>query len=452
MFLVDDILLAPFKGLMWVFEEIRDAADQDRGAEADAITLELQRLYTTLESGKITEAEFDLKEAELLDRLDQIQESGDLEDAENVFKKALTIPGYTEDSLAIFALQKIEKLKNDIEYGKAMDEGKKAISGEKWSEAEVAFKKALSLKGYESDLSALEGLKSAEKELELKKNRDAAKAAFEDASKKVITLLISIQNESKPTTERLNACDEALSLLDSTDKFCKIYLSSGDQSEISSLKSQIATLKSKLCPVLGNDWAIPDIGMEFVWIKALDCWVGKYEVTNGEYRKYKADHDSKDYFNGNRQPVVYVNYDNATEYAKWLTERERKAIPAGYIYRLPTEKEWTTFCQCGDNREYPWGNEWPPKYGNYGSMVGYYDDFFETCPVENSGKNDWGLYGVGGNVWECTIKSSSDLSFDAWRGASWCNDYPGDLRSAYHGVYSALDRGNVIGFRLVLSR
>jgi hypothetical protein len=83
MFLVDDILLAPFKGLMWVFEEIRDAADQERGAEADAITLELQRLYTTLESGKITEAEFDLKEAELLDRLDQIQESGDLEDVEN---------------------------------------------------------------------------------------------------------------------------------------------------------------------------------------------------------------------------------------------------------------------------------------------------------------------------------------------------------------------------------
>jgi hypothetical protein len=83
MFLVDDILLAPFKGLMWVFEEIRDAADQERGAEADAITLELQRLYTTLESGKITEAEFDLKEAELLDRLDQIQESGDLDDVEN---------------------------------------------------------------------------------------------------------------------------------------------------------------------------------------------------------------------------------------------------------------------------------------------------------------------------------------------------------------------------------
>jgi hypothetical protein len=83
MFLLDDILLAPFRGLMWIGENIRDAADQERGAEADAITLELQRLYTTLESGQITEAEFDLKEAELLDRLDQIQESGDFDEVEN---------------------------------------------------------------------------------------------------------------------------------------------------------------------------------------------------------------------------------------------------------------------------------------------------------------------------------------------------------------------------------
>lgn len=73
MFLVDDILVAPFRGLLWVFEEIRDAAEQEQGAEADAITLELQRLYTTFESGQITEAEFDLKETELLDRLDQIR-------------------------------------------------------------------------------------------------------------------------------------------------------------------------------------------------------------------------------------------------------------------------------------------------------------------------------------------------------------------------------------------
>lgn len=223
-------------------------------------------------------------------------------------------------------------------------------------------------------------------------------------------------------------------------------------------------------PVSGSDWTVPDIGMEFVWIKALNCWAGKYEVTNGEYRKFKQDHDSKDFsgdtMNGSRQPVVYVNFDDATEYAYWLTAQERKAgrLPTGYSYRLPTEKEWTTFSQCGDNREYPWGNSMPPKYGNYhgaegaveglDKIYGYNDGFPVTCPVEKSGENDWGLYGVGGNVWECTVKSSSDLSFDAWRGASWDDYNPVLLRSTCRdvGVLSASYRFDGGGFRLVLSR
>ena len=218
-------------------------------------------------------------------------------------------------------------------------------------------------------------------------------------------------------------------------------------------------------PVLGNDWKIQDIGMEFVWIKALDCWVGKYEVTNGEYRKFKPEHDSKSYknnsLNGDRQPVVYVNYDDTTEYAKWLTNRESKAgrLPDGYIYRLPTEEEWTAFCQCGDNRKYPWGDTMPPKYGNYygqelsnnqNKISGYNDGFQATSPVEKSGMNDWGLYGVGGNAYECTIKSGSDYSFDAWRGASWYSVYPECLHSTYRNSNNASNRDFDYGFRLVL--
>ncbi len=34
----------------------------------------------------------------------------------------------------------------------------------------------------------------------------------------------------------------------------------------------------------GSDWKVPSIGMEFAWTKALDCWVGKYEVMNCEYQ------------------------------------------------------------------------------------------------------------------------------------------------------------------------
>ncbi len=188
--------------------------------------------------------------------------------------------------------------------------------------------------------------------------------------------------------------------------------------------------------VPGEDWTSPATGMEFVWIPKLKCWVGKYEVTNGEYRKKERGHDSKEYeghsLNGDRQPVVEVNYFDAQTYADWLTERDRDVL-GGAEYRLPTEDEFTTFAQCGDGREYPWGNNWPPRSGQAGNysgqesawknkIEGYRDGHVVTCDVEKSWENPWGLYGVGGNVWECTSESP-DGDFDAWRGASWDGDF-----------------------------
>jgi type VI protein secretion system component VasK len=75
MLIVGDILAFPIRGLLWVFEEIYNATEQELRGEADGITAELQELYVMLESGQITEAEFDLLEAQLLDRLDEIHES-----------------------------------------------------------------------------------------------------------------------------------------------------------------------------------------------------------------------------------------------------------------------------------------------------------------------------------------------------------------------------------------
>ena len=73
MLLVDDLLLAPMKGLLWVFGKIHDAAQEEIAGEADAITAELRDLYMRLETGGITEAEFDARERTLLDRLEVIQ-------------------------------------------------------------------------------------------------------------------------------------------------------------------------------------------------------------------------------------------------------------------------------------------------------------------------------------------------------------------------------------------
>ena len=73
MFLIDDILLAPAKGLLWVFREIHDAAQQELAGESETITAALSELYMRLETGQITEAQFDAQETTLLDRLDRLQ-------------------------------------------------------------------------------------------------------------------------------------------------------------------------------------------------------------------------------------------------------------------------------------------------------------------------------------------------------------------------------------------
>jgi hypothetical protein len=71
--LVDDLLLAPITGFLWVFRKIHEAAQEEMLGEADAITQELRELYMMLETGKVTEAEFGDRERTLLDRLEAIQ-------------------------------------------------------------------------------------------------------------------------------------------------------------------------------------------------------------------------------------------------------------------------------------------------------------------------------------------------------------------------------------------
>ncbi len=65
------------------FQEIYKAAIEEIRSEADAIRTELSQLYLALESGSIAESEFDDRERELLDRLDEIEDRGMLEDDED---------------------------------------------------------------------------------------------------------------------------------------------------------------------------------------------------------------------------------------------------------------------------------------------------------------------------------------------------------------------------------
>lgn len=73
MLLVDDLLLAPFTSLLWVFKEIHEAVQQEKAGEAEGVTRSLSELYMKLETGAITEEQFVAEEKELLDWLDEIE-------------------------------------------------------------------------------------------------------------------------------------------------------------------------------------------------------------------------------------------------------------------------------------------------------------------------------------------------------------------------------------------
>jgi hypothetical protein len=76
MFVVDDLLMAPAHGLLWIFREIHRAAQEEMVSDAESITAELSALYMRLETGKLTEEEFAAEEKLLLERLDKIHKPG----------------------------------------------------------------------------------------------------------------------------------------------------------------------------------------------------------------------------------------------------------------------------------------------------------------------------------------------------------------------------------------
>lgn len=71
-FLLDDILLAPLKGVIFIAEKIRAQALAELLDEA-GVRQELRELYMLLETGKISEAEFDEREAVLVQRLEELE-------------------------------------------------------------------------------------------------------------------------------------------------------------------------------------------------------------------------------------------------------------------------------------------------------------------------------------------------------------------------------------------
>jgi formylglycine-generating enzyme required for sulfatase activity len=161
---------------------------------------------------------------------------------------------------------------------------------------------------------------------------------------------------------------------------------------------------------------------------------------------------------GDTHPVVNVAWEDAKAFCDWLSRKE------GQTYRLPTDAEWSVAVglphEAGNTPKdkdmktknvYPWGRQWPPPKGagNYDPRL-QVDDFQHTSPVGSFEANPFGLYDMGGNVWEHCKDYYEPDSGRVLRGGSWHDDDPDDLLSSRRSLSAPLFRLDGNGFRCVL--
>ncbi len=218
--------------------------------------------------------------------------------------------------------------------------------------------------------------------------------------------------------------------------------------------------------------------------------MGRFEITNRQYRCFDPDHDSglvtgeayqfgddERGFTLNRpeQPVVRVSWDRAMAFCAWLSET------TGRQFTLPTEAQWEYACRAGSASPFWYGTvecDFSP-YANFSDATHHtvhyphvpnahppwrpadtrFDDHWRVAaPTGSFAPNPWGLHDMHGNVAEWTrsdyqsCKSAKENTTPTTRkvvrGGSWL-DLPRRGRSAFRLHYEASQAVFDVGFRVV---
>jgi formylglycine-generating enzyme required for sulfatase activity len=157
------------------------------------------------------------------------------------------------------------------------------------------------------------------------------------------------------------------------------------------------------------------------------------------------------------QPVTNVSWDDASQYAAWLSSA------TGKHYRLPTEAEWEYAARAGTETRYSWGNAMMPGKA---SCKGCGEPVSMQNPpaIEAYPPNPFGLFGMGGGVaewvadcWHRDYQDAPRNGSNAWdapdcrervlRGGSWVADGK-YLRPSSRDFYDASVRYPTHGFRV----
>ena len=231
----------------------------------------------------------------------------------------------------------------------------------------------------------------------------------------------------------------------------------------------------------GDTWRDPSTGMEFVWVPGgcyqMGCgswasacgdvekpvhevcvdgfWIGKYEVTQGQWRQVMGNNPSSFSRCGDDCPVEKVSWNDVQDFIRKLSSQSS----GGYRFRLPSEAEWEYAARSGGK---------PEKYsgGDNVDAVAWYskNSGDKTHRVGTKQPNGLGIYDMSGNVWEwcqdvCAKNAYSKHSRNnpiyevggsdrVSRGGSWRLE-PRYAQSALRSNSSPGYRGISTGFRLL---
>lgn len=186
-----------------------------------------------------------------------------------------------------------------------------------------------------------------------------------------------------------------------------------------------------------------------------------HEVTIAEYLKFARATGRRAPKTGDLDPdtypVFFVSWNDAVEYAKWLS------VQTGKNYRLPTEAEWEYAMRAGSKSAYPWGR----KLGRDNAHCFACDTGLDQRRPTKVGRfdaNAFGIHDLAGNVeewvYDCYNKNyqgapddgsvfgGGDCSVRVVRGGAYSSG-PKALRSSARNKFQYDSANDSIGIRIV---
>lgn len=189
--------------------------------------------------------------------------------------------------------------------------------------------------------------------------------------------------------------------------------------------------------------------------------VSQYEVTFAEYDVFANATGRKTpdslYLDRATHPVVFVSWDDAYYYTKWLTEQ------TGHRYRLANEAEWEYMASSAKKSPFWWGyDEEPNRAHCFGCGTNF--DPRKPTKIGSFEANPFAVYDTSGNVaewvhdcWHPNYKGApiysevwegGDCSYRVVRGGAYSTP-PQSIRNSKRDKYKSDKLYDHIGIRVV---